>query len=109
VNRNARDEKQSASCDPSSKRFDLSADFPPHSAAAGEPPLAVIIYERIGEPGTARRAAFGVIEVIHFRKVPSHKPSKSMTYVVNKPEFANSIAKSIADFWAGLKLTLRVV
>jgi hypothetical protein len=87
VNRNARAAKQSASCDPNSKRFDSSADFPPHSAAAGEPPLAVIIYERIGEPGKARRAS----------------------YAVNKPEFANSIAKSIADFWPGLKLTLRVV
>jgi hypothetical protein len=67
VNRNAQAEKQSACCDPTSKRFDSSADFPLHSAAAGEQPLAVIIHEPIGEPGTARRAFVGVIDAIHFR------------------------------------------
>jgi hypothetical protein len=47
--------------------FDSSADFPPHSAAAGERPRGFLIYEPFGEPGVARRASVGVIDAIHCR------------------------------------------
>ena len=67
MNRNAWAEKPSASCDPNSKRFDSSADFPLYSAAAGEQPLAFLIDEPIGEPGAACRASVVVMYVIHCR------------------------------------------
>jgi hypothetical protein len=67
VNWNARAEKQSAGCDPTSKRFDSSVDFPLHSAAAGEQQLAFLIHEPSGEPGAARRASVDLIDAIHCR------------------------------------------
>ncbi len=61
VNRNAWAEKQSARCDPASKRLDSSLDSRLHSAAAGELALAFLLQEPTSEPGAARRVSAGVI------------------------------------------------
>jgi hypothetical protein len=67
VNRNARAEKQSAGCKPTSKRFDSSLDFPLHSTAAGGQQLTLLIHQPISELGAANRASGGVIDAIHCR------------------------------------------
>ena len=43
-----------------------------HSAAAGEQPLAFIIYELVGEPGAASHASVGVIDAIHLPLSSEH-------------------------------------
>jgi hypothetical protein len=69
VNRKRGAEKQNAGRDPARKRCESPTGFPLQYGAAAEEPLARFIRELTGEPGVARYILFGLIDVVHYRKI----------------------------------------